>query len=238
MTLRSDPLFEMLDTATADRMLDGAVLPGDAPPGYERVALLLSVLSEPRPTAAIVAAAPRTAQPPRISRGRRRPLLVATAVAAAILSSTAGAAFANILPDAIDRPLSHLMQRISHPTSSPERLAGMRTTPPSGGLATERSRQTAPEPPNDRSHTGSTTAATQGAPTAPDSTGDATSRAPVATPPSSSPQPPPPGDRTAPDVPAPLGPPEVVPSSLEAAVRPAPRTPPSPAPEAAFELTR
>jgi hypothetical protein len=233
MTLRSDPLFEMLDTATADRMLDGAVLPGDAPPGYERVALLLSVLSEPRPTAAIVAAAPRTAQPPRISRGRRRPLLVATAVAAAILSSTAGAAFANILPDAIDRPLSHLMQRISHPTSSsPERLAGTRTTPPSGGLATERSRQTAPEPSTDRPHTGSTTAK-QGAHTAP-----ATSRAPVATPPSSSPQPPPPGDRTVPDVPAPLGQPEVVPSSLEAAVRPAPRTPPSPAPEAAFELTR
>jgi hypothetical protein len=74
MTLRNDPLFEMLDTATADRMLDGAVLPGDAPPGYERVALLLSALSEPRPTAASVAAAPRAAPPPRVSRGRRRRL--------------------------------------------------------------------------------------------------------------------------------------------------------------------
>src|SRR5438552_456301 len=47
MTFRNDPLFEMLDTATADRMLDGAVLPEDAPPGYEQVALLLSAPSRP-----------------------------------------------------------------------------------------------------------------------------------------------------------------------------------------------
>jgi hypothetical protein len=235
MTLRNDPLCEMLDTATADRMLDGAVLPGDAPPGYERVALLLSVLSEPRPTAAFVAAAPRTAQPPRISRGRRRPLVVATAVAAAILSSTAGAAFANILPDAIDRPLSHLMQRISHPTSrAPERQARPRTMPAAGGHATDPSRETPPEPSDDRSRTGSTTAIP--APRAPGSTGDATPGAPSATPPASTPQPP--TGRTFPNIPAPLCRAEVVLSSLEAGVHPAPRTPPVPAPEAVSKQTR
>src|SRR5436309_4887093 len=132
MTFRSDPLFEMLDTATADRMLDGAVLPGDAPPGYKQVALLLSALSEPRSAPAAVAAAPRMAARPGISRRRRRPALVATVVAAAILSSAMGAAYANILPDAIGRPLHQLIQHIRHPSSTAERHTPTVTTPPAG----------------------------------------------------------------------------------------------------------
>jgi hypothetical protein len=227
MTLRNDPLFEMLDTATADRMLDGAVLPGDAPPGYERVALLLSALSAPRPTAAFMAAAPRTAQRSRISRGRRRPLVVATAVAAAILSSTAGAAFANILPHAIDRPLSHLMQRISHPSSpAPKREARKRTMPPAGGHATEPSRQTAPKPTTDHSRTGSPP--TTPAPTAPAT--PSTTTAPI-----SSPEPP--TVRSAPDVHTPVGRREGVPSSSPRVVDPARGTPPVPIPEADPKLT-
>src|SRR5213080_3717550 len=121
MTFRNDPLFEMLDTATADRMLDGAVLPEDAPPGYEQVALLLSALSQPGSAPAAVASAPRTAWRPSVSRRRRRPALVATVVAATILSGTAGAAYANILPDAIGRPLHQLIQHIRPPSSTAER---------------------------------------------------------------------------------------------------------------------
>src|SRR5947209_9664244 len=156
MTFRSDPLFEMLDTATADRMLDGTVLPGDAPPGYERVALLLSALSEPRPPTTAAAAAPREVQPPRISNRRRRPVLVATVVAAAILSSTAGAAFANVLPDAIGRPLHHLMQHIGHPLSPAERHTATVTTPPVGSQGPESRRQTAAQRSHDRPQAGST----------------------------------------------------------------------------------
>jgi hypothetical protein len=160
MTFRSDPLFEMLDTATANRMLDGTVLPGDAPPGYERVALLLSVLSEPRPPMTAAAAAPRTVQLPRISGRRRRPVLVTTVVAAAILSCTAGAAFANILPTAIGRPLHHLMQHIAHPSASAEPHTATITTPPAGMPATESPRrETAAQRPHDRPQAGSTTSA-------------------------------------------------------------------------------
>jgi hypothetical protein len=157
MSFRGDPLFEMLDTATADRMLDGTVLPGDAPPGYEQVALLLTALSVPRPPAGAAAAAPRTVELPRISPRRRRPALVATVVTAAILSSTAGAAFANVLPDAIGRPLHHLMQHIGHPSSPAERHSTTVTTPPAGRQARESSlRQTPAQRLQDRRQAGST----------------------------------------------------------------------------------
>jgi hypothetical protein len=156
MTFRNDPLFEMLDIATADRMLDGTVLPGDAPPGYERVALLLSALSVSRPPAGAAAMAPRTATLPRISRRRRRPVLLATVVAAVILSSTAGAAFANILPDEIGRPLPHLIQHIGHPLSPAERHTATVTTRPADMPASEwPRRETAAQRSHDRPRTGS-----------------------------------------------------------------------------------
>lgn len=221
MTPRNDPLFEMLDTATADRMLDGTVLPGDAPPGYERVALLLSALSVSRPPAGAAAMAPRTATLPRISRRRRRPALLATVVAAVILSSTAGAAFANILPDAIGRPLHHLMQHIGHPLSPAERHTATVTAPLAGGQVADSSRrQTAAQRSHDHPHAGSTASAG----TVQHSSTEAEPHAPSpALPDASHKQP---TSRTTPTVPTPQTRPRPDPSNLRSAVLSAAETHP------------
>jgi hypothetical protein len=166
MTLRRDPLFQMLDSATADRILDGAIAAPDAPPGYERVVALLGALAEhQRPGAANVGA------PPVVWRARhsarRRIALVAVAVAT-IIPATAGAAYANILPDSVGRPLVHLMHRIglpkapdqerndhqpaantAEPPTSPTRSTGdsYTTHPAAGSSASPASRTTPSRPP-------------------------------------------------------------------------------------------
>jgi hypothetical protein len=143
MMLGRDPLFQMLDSATADRILDGSVAAPDSPPGYERTVALLATLAQPpalpnRPGGTI-------GTRPDVRRRRsatrcRRTALVATAVAV-IIPGIAGAAYADVLPDSIGRPISDLIHRVGLRTApnqerSHPRPATTVTTPP---LSTPRS---------------------------------------------------------------------------------------------------
>ncbi len=118
MTPGRDPLFKMLDLATADRILDGAIAVPDAPPGYERAVALLATLAElpaspNQPVAGTVVTPPQTRRSMRSTR--RRVALIAMAVAM-VIPATAGVAYANILPDSVGHSLVHLMHRVGLPT--------------------------------------------------------------------------------------------------------------------------
>jgi hypothetical protein len=120
MRRERDPLFQMLDSVTADRILDGAVAAPDAPPGYERAVALLTTLAELPASPDRLPDAGTVGTPTRRWRARQSPRRRAAIVAisvAAIIPATAGAAYANVLPDSVDHPLMHLMHRVGLTTA-------------------------------------------------------------------------------------------------------------------------
>jgi hypothetical protein len=116
----ADPRFR-LDAGTADRVLEGRVAPDDAPPGYAEVAGLLQTLAADlpsRPAAAgegtirMMAKVVGISDPPK-PRRRSHPLrgsIVALAVVGSL--GTTGVAFAGGLPDAAQRVVSTLFERV------------------------------------------------------------------------------------------------------------------------------
>jgi hypothetical protein len=144
MTLWSDMDCEVhpvpLDSATADRLLAGAVLPEDAPPGYAHVAQVLEAASaEPTPDefareaedVAMVVAAVRLSSNTRSLTPRRlfmplalsRPRITAAFVAAA-LACSAGLAMAGSLPGAAQDIASAMLAKVGVSVPGPNGHAG------------------------------------------------------------------------------------------------------------------
>jgi hypothetical protein len=100
-----------IDPATADRMLDGSVVPDDAPPGFADVARALGALRalaevEPEAEASVHAAAlAATAASQNTGGTPMRHRRLATAIAATVgsIALLSGLAAAGALPDAVSR---------------------------------------------------------------------------------------------------------------------------------------
>lgn len=139
MTLWPDLEDEMqrlpIDVDTADRLLAGSVSPADAPPGYERVALLMTTIPDcPAPTeerAAEIVAAMATAvrssrteitKTPRRSSVHR--IKLASALAAAALAATTSLAFAGSLPGAAQDVASAMLAKVGVSVPGPNENAG------------------------------------------------------------------------------------------------------------------
>jgi hypothetical protein len=143
MTFWSDMDYEMhpvpLDLDTADRLLAGAVLPEDAPPGFARVAQVLEAASaEPMPdelareaedVAMVVAAVQRSSGTPSLKPRRSfmpfalsRPRIAAASVAAA-LACTAGLASAGSLPGAAQDIASAMLAKVGVSVPGPNENA-------------------------------------------------------------------------------------------------------------------
>jgi hypothetical protein len=144
MTFWSDMDYEMhpvpLDLDTADRLLAGAVLPEDAPPGFAQVAQVLEAASaEPTPDelareakdVAMVVAAVQLSSSTRSMSPRRsfmpfalsRPRITAAFVAAA-LACTAGLASAGSLPGAAQDIASTMLAKLGVSVPGPNDHAG------------------------------------------------------------------------------------------------------------------
>jgi hypothetical protein len=158
MTFWSDFDSEMqpvpLDLDTADRLLAGAVLPEDAPPGFARVARLLeaaSVEATPEELAreaadvATVVAAVQLSSSTRSLTPRRsfmpfalsRPRITAAFVAAA-LACTAGLASAGSLPGAAQEIASAMLAKVGVTVPGPNENAGTHPNERGGSTPSER----------------------------------------------------------------------------------------------------
>jgi hypothetical protein len=144
MTFWSDMDYEMhpvpLDLDTADRLLAGAVLPEDAPPGFARVAQVLEAASaeptpdelarEPEVVAMVVAAVQLSSGAQSLTPRRSympfalsRPRITAAFVAAAF-ACTAGLASAGSLPGAAQDIASAMLAKVGVTVPGPNENAG------------------------------------------------------------------------------------------------------------------
>jgi hypothetical protein len=136
MSLHFDYPGEMhrlpLDVDTADRLLAGLVAPEDAPPGYARLASLLTAELQAADAgadadfvallAATVRSSPTTEKPSRRSIMPRIKLAAALAVTA--LVGTTGLAFAGSLPGAAQDVASQMLAKVGVTVPGPDGNAG------------------------------------------------------------------------------------------------------------------
>jgi hypothetical protein len=134
VTGRNDFLHEMrgagIDEGTLDRLLQGRILPDDAPPGYSEIAsILVAAASPPAQEELRMQASHVVAARDAIGRRRRRfragPLGLATGlVLIGALLLLPGLAAAHVLPDSAQHGVTTVLQKIgitipantSHPT--------------------------------------------------------------------------------------------------------------------------
>ena len=122
MSRSDDPLHEMrgagIDEGTLDRLLQGRILPDDAPPGYSVVAsILVAAASPPSPEELRMQASHVVAARDAIGRRRRRfragPLGLATGlVLIGALLLLPGLAAAHVLPDSAQHGVTTVLQKI------------------------------------------------------------------------------------------------------------------------------
>jgi hypothetical protein len=137
MSLESDYPGEMqrmsLDLDTADRLLAGRVSPEDAPPGYSRVAALLTTgwpadATAIDPVFAAVLAATVRSSPLTTMRPSRRSIMprikLAAAFTAMALATTTGLAFAGSLPGAAQDIASEMFAKAGVTVPGPNSNAG------------------------------------------------------------------------------------------------------------------
>jgi hypothetical protein len=153
-----------LDLDTLDRLLDGAVDPDDAPPGYSEVARLLHVVAQGGDHEELVHEAAHVALAVELVQ-QRSPVSLAAyrkpsgrektarsrthrgkigglVVVGAMVGST-GLAAAGVLPDGAQDAFSHVFEKIgitvpagaNHPASSGEELSGIATTTDATGVS-------------------------------------------------------------------------------------------------------
>jgi len=151
---QDEMLGPWVDADTADRLLDGAIASPDAPPGYDRVAMLVSALrSGPElselagledAVAEAVAIRERTmADPGKAPRTRRsfRLKIVGLAFVGALLG-TSGLAVAGALPRPIQDAAAEVLSTVGidvpssvdHPASTGEEIAETATTTDATGV--------------------------------------------------------------------------------------------------------
>ena len=122
MSRSDDPLQEMrgagIDEGTLDRLLQGRILPDDAPPGYSAVASILAAAASPpsgqelRMQASHVVAA-REAINRRTRHFRAGPLGLATGlVLVCALLLLPGLAAAHVLPDPAQHAVTAVLERV------------------------------------------------------------------------------------------------------------------------------
>jgi hypothetical protein len=118
------------DVDVVDRVVGGRIRPSDVPAAYRGVARLLRALTsaatkdelsrEPVAVAMAVVALQR----PRVVHHRSRSLLAKGRVAALVVAGTSvaatGAAAANVLPHALERPIAHVLSRVGIAVVSPD----------------------------------------------------------------------------------------------------------------------
>jgi hypothetical protein len=137
MSLEGDYLGEMqrmsLDLDTADRLLAGHVVPEDAPPGYARVAALVTAdwtaeADGVDPAFLTLLAATVRPSPAPKAGPRRRPIMPRIKLAAALtvtaLAATTGLAFAGGLPGAAQDIASDMLAKAGVTVPGPNSNAG------------------------------------------------------------------------------------------------------------------
>jgi hypothetical protein len=158
MTTRADTSGEMfgswIDADTADRLLDGAIDPDDAPPGYRGVAVLVSALRSAPDASELAALEDAVAGAmaireggviqlgePRRSRRSFRLKVAALAFVGALLG-TSGLAFAGVLPQPIQDAAAEVLSTVGievpsstdHPASTGEEISETATTTDATGV--------------------------------------------------------------------------------------------------------